>query len=54
MPVPGVVVNRRGSHYSVRTGVARTRAISRIAGQGHLAHVRAPDVLAKHITDAVH
>lgn len=25
----------------------------RIAGQGHLAHVHAPDLLAKHITDAV-
>ncbi|GAB1510612.1 alpha/beta fold hydrolase [Actinophytocola sp. KF-1] len=27
--------------------------VTRIAGQGHLAHVHAPDALGKHITDAV-
>jgi pimeloyl-ACP methyl ester carboxylesterase len=30
----------------------RVRVV-RLAGQGHLAHAQAPDLLGKHITDAV-
>jgi pimeloyl-ACP methyl ester carboxylesterase len=42
-----------GKPFSLFAGALPQARTVRIAGQGHLAHVHAPDLLGKHITDAV-
>jgi pimeloyl-ACP methyl ester carboxylesterase len=42
-----------GKPFAMFAGALPQARTVRIAGQGHLAHVHAPDLLGKHITDAV-
>jgi pimeloyl-ACP methyl ester carboxylesterase len=42
-----------GKPHALFAGALPQARVARIAGQGHLAHVTAPDLLAKHITDAL-
>lgn len=42
-----------GKPYAMFAGALPQAKMSRLTGQGHLAHVTGPDLLAKHITDAV-
>jgi pimeloyl-ACP methyl ester carboxylesterase len=42
-----------GKPFALFAGALPQAKTIRIAGQGHLAHVHAPDLLGKHITDAV-
>jgi pimeloyl-ACP methyl ester carboxylesterase len=42
-----------GKPFALFAGALPQATTVRLAGQGHLAHVHAPDLLAKHITDAV-
>jgi pimeloyl-ACP methyl ester carboxylesterase len=42
-----------GKPFALFAGALPQARTVRLAGQGHLAHVQAPDLLGKHITDAV-